>query len=424
VLNVRYAEPLWRRISGGPLEPTRRVTGGADPESPGCLAHPESQLPLTPSAADPCQGPFATQDSGGFGTWNNAQAATDVIPRLSADGNEVAFISSAPLSSEAGGFGIGGAEYNSDAYWVDMRAPDRVSALRQLTQFASGERNRVSTNASINDIGIAPDGEQIAFVTKRTVFPLGLPAYVSPPAAVPGLAELYEADLANETLTRVTRGYEGGAPEHPEGENGTEERYERIVDGALSPSFSGGGTTLAFSSTAANLVFGDGNTPPRGGSTDFDDGADAFVVPRVTFSPDPTPQTISPPPANPALEAPWKLIVKATSLADGEVQIRVTVPASGTLAASASSALPAAAAGRRHRKVKRTVAHAATIARGSSPTVVRLELKLSSRYRRLANRGRGLPGTVTVTFLANGHPTLRQTVAVRFVHRRSRRRHK
>jgi hypothetical protein len=409
-----YAEPLWRRISSGPSEPTRRVTGGSDPESPGCLAHPEGKLPGTPSPGDPCQGPFATQDSS-LGTWNNASEA-DPIPRLSANGDDVAFIASVPLTSEAGGFGIGGREYNSDAYWVDMTAPDRDAALRQLTQFASGEKDRVSTNAGIDDIAISPSGGQVAFTTKRTVFPLGVPAYTSVPAAVPGLVELYEANLGNETLTRVTQGYNGAFAEHPAPEEGKEDRYEKLSDGALSPSFSAGAEALAFSDTASNLVFGDGNTPADSNG-DLSDGADAYLVPRIVFGEEPTTQTISPAPGNPVPEPPWKLTVSAASLSNGTVQIRAAVPAAGTLTASANSALPATTARRGHRKVKRTVARASTTARSGASSVVRLELKLGGRYRALADHAGGLPGTVTVTFIATGHPTLNRTLKVRFVHR-------
>ncbi len=415
-LGPRYAEPLLRRIGEGPLTPTRRIAGGAEAEGAACQQNPEPKLPPTPSSADPCQGPFATQDTGGIGTWNNKQPQTDTTPRLSRNGDEVAFIATVPLLAEVGGFGIGGGEFTSDAYVEDMTAPTRTAGLRQLTQFASGgETFKLSTEASIEDIAISPEGSQVAFTTQRTVFPLGIPAYISAPAAVPGLAELYDVDLGNETLTRVTRGYEGGTPEHPEAEIGNEDRYPLPADGAMSPSFSAGGDAIACSSTASNLVFGDGNNPPIGTTGEFGDGADAFLVPRVTFEPEPTPQTISPPPANPALEPPWRLTVTASSLANGAVQLRAIVPAPGSLAASAISALPAGAARRGHGVVRRTVAHAAV--RSPASTVVKVQLSLSSRYSRLANRAGGLPGTVTVTFASPGHPTLRKTLGVRFVRR-------
>ncbi len=135
---------------------------------------------------------------------------------------------------------------------------------------------------------------------------------------------------ATETLTRVTGGYEGGLPGHPEIESGNEDRYTRPADGALSPSIDASGTLLAFSSTASNLVFGDGNSPPNA-QINRVDGADVFLVPRIVFDDEPTPQQISPAPANPRPEAPWRLEVSAASLASGAVQLKARVPAAGVL---------------------------------------------------------------------------------------------
>lgn len=415
-MKLLYGEPLWRRIGNGPSEPTRRVTGGSEPENPGCLANPEAELPSTPVPGDPCQGPFAARKSGGI--WNGGENS-DYVPRLSANGNYVAFLASAPLISEGAAFGIPGSAFNSDAYREDMTAPTRASGLQRLSQFASGDTTRISTNADVLDLGISPDGQQVAFSTRRTAFPLGAPAFVSSPSAVPGLVELFEADLADETLTRVTRGYEGGVPEHSELESANEDRYTKGSDGSLSPSFDASGQLLAFSSTASNLVFGDGSSPANSGGEV--DGADVFLVPRIVFSAEPTPQAISPAPGNPSLEPSYRLIVTATSLANGTVQLKARVPAAGKLAASATSALPASSS-RVHKKKKRTVARASAPARGGTP--VKLNLQLTGRYRGLALRAGGLRGTVTVTFSAKGHPTLRKTLVVHFVHRTAHRRHK
>ena len=114
-ISARYDEPLWRRIGDGEGAPTRRVTGGSDPLNPECEAHPEARLPLSPSAADPCQGPFVAE----LGTWN-AKATADITPQLSADGYTVAFVASAEPVALAGGFGRGGSERESDLYVADM----------------------------------------------------------------------------------------------------------------------------------------------------------------------------------------------------------------------------------------------------------------------------------------------------------------
>jgi WD40-like Beta Propeller Repeat len=413
-LAQKYAEPLWRRIAGGPSEPTRRVTGGADVEDPECEAHPEARLPGTPSTSDPCQGPFATQDSGGLGTYNAKESEVEAIPRLSANGDEVAFVSSAKLTSQAAGIAIGAFEYDTDAYREDMTAPSRKAGLAQVTQFASSDSNGISTNANVTGVAISPDGEQVAFTTRRTVFPLAAPAYVSVPAAVPGLGEVYDADLGDKTLTRVTTGYEGSAPQHAELASSNEDPYDRTLDGALWPSFSDNGQAIVFSSTASNLVFGDGNTPQLPNSSDFADGADVFLVPRITFSAEPTPQTISPAPPNPAPEAPFKLTLSASSLRNGVVLIRVKVPTAGKLVATAASKL-ARKAHKARRGVTRTVAKTSVVARSAAPMVVELKLALAGHYRSLAGRPGGLRGTVTVTYAAKGHPTLKRTLTVRFV---------
>jgi hypothetical protein len=415
-LEARYAEPLWRRIGDGPEAPTRRVAGGSDPESPECAAHPEATLPVTPSPSDPCQGPFATQVAGGVGTWNSHSLA-DTVPRLSADGRDVAFLGSAPLLGDVGGFGLSAADLPDDVYWVDMEQPTRTAALRQLTQFASGEAGRVSTNAQIEDIGISPGGDQIAFTTRRTVFPLGTPAYVSIPAAVPGLLELYDVDLSNNTLTRVTKGYEGGLSARPHEESVNEDPYpEKVGDGALSPSFSADGTTLAFASTASNLVFGDGNTPPARGFGGVSDGSDAFLIPRITFKPEPTPQVISVAPSNPAPVVPWRMSFAEASLPNGTVEMTVEVPGAGELGASVSSSLRSRVGGH-VRSVRRNVAAAARRIDPAQPNPVRFRLTLRPAFRALASHAGGLTGTVTLTFRSPGHVALSGRIRVRFAMR-------
>ncbi len=85
-----------------------------------------------------------------------------------------------------------------------------------LTELAGGEGAGLADTAPIVDFDISPDGLQVAFTTVRTRFPLGFPAFVSTPAAEPGMNELFDADLADGTLTRVTHGYQGAdeAGEH------------------------------------------------------------------------------------------------------------------------------------------------------------------------------------------------------------------
>ncbi len=437
-----YTEPLWRRIAPGSQTPTERVTGGSDPADPACAASGERALPSVEaqSAADPCQGPFRVglaAESESRGIWSESDSGeADFVPRLSADGYTVAFAASALPIALGLGFGETYEGEAADLYVADMHPGlTRVQALTPVTEIAGvGD----ATADPITDFDISPGGGQVAFTTRRTEFPLGSPAYVSAPAAVPGESELFDADLGDDTLTQVTHGYEGGPSFQPHGSllqcGGGEDVYcTEYTEGAQSPSFSDGGL-IAFSSTASNLVFGDGNTPPAGPL----DGSDAFVVERRTFSALPTPQDISPA-REPVIVPAWQLGVTALARPDGSVLLYVQAPGPGTLRADArgsvlvrSSARTAkggpgggtsrtgrAVRGRgathtRERILTRTVATAARLARAGAGELVVLTLTLAKPYAALASAGGGLSAGVSLTFAASGHPALHQSIEVTF----------
>ncbi len=436
--NAAYTEPLWRRIEAGPLAATRRVTGGSEPENPACVASGQTELPDVQSFASPspCQGPFVVEP--GHGVW--AGSIGDVVPQLSRDGDEVAFISNAQLVSLGLDFGRSAESSGDDLYLVNMQEGlSRTEALRPLTELASG-REAVAPDGPILDVAVSPDGDQVAFTSQRTEFPLASLAYVSQPAAVPALAELFDVDLADNTLTRVSAGYEGGSSEHPHTEvlANREDQYE-AGDGALSPSFSLSGDTLAFSSTASNLVFGDGNTPPVSAERPVSsaDGSDAFVVSREAFSAEPAETSVSSPPPGPQLEAEWRLDVTARSLPNGSVRLYVEAPGAGSLSAVDESSVEARAALRASRARARHVRSSARRAQGSATVaersvatakrsvaasaggLVELTLTLAPSYRVLAARSGGLDGTVNVVFAAPGRATLHQRIEVSFVKRTS-----
>jgi hypothetical protein len=427
-LPARYTEPLWRRIAAGPQAPTRRVTGGADPEDPLCMASGESSLPQPPSLSNPCQGPFYTGLGEAIsGIWKSA-GDEDFIPQLSADGNTVAFLAQAPLVSRFEGFGAD--LDNSDLYVADMQgSATRTEALQPLTELASGSGADLATTGPIVDLGLSPDGTQIAFSTQRTQFPLGTPAYVSEPMGVPGMSELFDVDLDDETLTRVTQGYEGGPAEHPHQEVGSGVSPYGEGDGALSPSFSDDGNQLAFSSTAANLVYGDGNTPALVNGqlekSEFD-GSDAFVVGRIPFLATPTETDVSSPPPAVGLTPEWRLGVTASALKDDKVLLYVSAPAAGRLSAAAESIVRVT-----HTVRARRSAHTSRLTlrrvsaletrRVSSTTksvagvgIVQVTLTLSASYRSLAATKPGLPATITVGFAAPGHRALSEAIPVSF----------
>ena len=228
-------------------------------------------------------------------------------------------------------------------------------------------------------------------------------------------------------MTRVTHGYEGGPSEQPHAPKrpGEEDAYGSLLSaGAGSPAFSADGTLIAFSSSASNLVFGDGNTPPAGPL----DGSDAFLVERQAFSSLPTPRYVSPAPET-LTQPSWQLGVTALSRSSGSVALYVEVPGVGTLRAGAQSAVAirsvtAARVGRRGRRassrgrVSRTVATrtVATSATGAGDAgLTTLMLALVPRYAALAGEHGGLSATVTVTFTAPGHPTLRESISATFL---------
>jgi hypothetical protein len=411
-----HAEPLWRqwKAPGGapnPLAPTRRVTGGSDPTNPACVASETKGLGST--LADPCQGPFGTNVNGTTGI--EAASGSDYLPRLSETGESVAFLSGAPLI-EGGEFGSTG-NFSDDLYVVNMKDPlaPRASVLRRLTAVAAGGGRDFGRVEPIEDIGISPHGDEIAFASRRTVFPLGSPSYVSPSLAAPaeesGPQEMYVVDLANDTLTRVTHGY-NGAP--------TEAAPHAIERGLVgSPAFSDQGTKLAFSSLAPNLVYGDGNQ-----------ASDVFVVNRKLFGSIAVAQYISAAPANPGGEPEWRLSVSAHSRRDGSVLLDVFVPGAGQLRASAQSAVvvgsAAAARGSRHggrashthtatTVAMRTVAAAARTSAGEA--LMRVPLVLSSHYRPLARRRGGQSAIVSLTFSSAGHSLAKYSLAVTFLER-------
>jgi WD40-like Beta Propeller Repeat len=426
-LDPEYTEPLWRRIDEGPTVPTRRITGGGDPESPACIASGE-----TPGGS--CEGPFKTTAKEGIWAESVAQA---FVPQLSADGYTAAFLSWAIPVVLGSDFGAGEQAKGDDLYVVDMRPGlSRVQALRPLTEPAGagegGGAEAIATTAPIVDFAISSDGTQVAFTTKRTIFTLATPTYVSPTVPVPGMVELFDADLADETITRVTHGFEGGVSAQPHAETSVnEDPYPLADDGALSPSFSGDGDVLAFSSTASNLVYGDGDTPAS--SEGPYDGGDVFVVHRRAFTPEPTPQSISPPPANPTPAATWALDASAQSLRDGSVRLYVNVPGAGSLHAAAQAwvavRLGRARGARRGRRahrsaaraaraviasVKRTLASAARTALNGEGESLTLTLVPAPGYRALTRAEGGLSATVELTFASAGHPTLTQSLPIDF----------
>jgi hypothetical protein len=228
----------------------------------------------------------------------------------------------------------------------------------------------------------------------------------------------------------VTHGFDGRAPEHPHKPVAAGVVPYTQFDGSLSPSFSADGLTLAFSSTASNLVYGDGNTPSveRVGF----DGSDAFAVSRLTFGFEPPAQEVSGAPAEPAITPDWRLYLTAHSLADGTVELDATAPAAGALRAVATGAVPLRLAramrarrASRHshrRRHRRRAAHRAVragvlaeaVAHSITGGLVTIVLRPAGAYEALATRPGGLSATVAVTFTSPGGQALHARIPVTF----------
>ena len=421
-LEANYEEPLWRRLPASGTQ-TRRVTGGSDPEAPGCAASGELELTRgVGNASDPCQGPFlreqATSNSGGL--IRNA-----LTPRLSRDGELVVFGANARLLSEGNDFNRGEQGNPTDLFVVNMaNGLTRSQALTPLTEVGPETE---AQSSEVTDAEISPDGGHVAFSTIRTAFSLGWPTLISIPAANVTIAELFDVNLANGTLTRVTHGYGGEGEQsqqpHPPSQGGNQyDPSQRLQLGALAPEFSSDGQQLVFTSTAANLVYGDGNSPPAPViCCQPGDGSDVFAVSRSTFKGELAPLSISPPPTQ-TINGLWRLSATARARRDGSVVVYARLPGAGRVHLTARGAVvsserrPAGAgrSGRRAVLLTRTLAEGLAAEGAQAGGLLELVLRVRRPYASLAARRGGLPAVLAVTFTSPGKRTLRQSVPVSF----------
>lgn len=294
---------LYRRLDGGPLAPTRRITGAVDLDDPACS--PLTTVFDDPFLTGPCYGPLA-----GFESAEGSIAST--VPSLSADGRKVAFVTSvAPRATIPTGS-------SADLYVTDMSpGVSRKAGTTELTR----EALRIAESGDpIDGFSLSADGRWLAVTTFRRAFTL--PA-LSLDGAVRGSStarELYLVDLVGRRIERTLTAWGGGD-----------------TDGsvAILPSLSEDGRRLAFISSATNLLFGDANAR-----------ADAFVAERLEAPPaEPEPEL---PPESPVSEEPTvddevlPLTVRAQRGKAGTVRLVMEAPVGGQLTATVRGRLPAA----------------------------------------------------------------------------------
>lgn len=431
-----YAEPLWREVGehGQPSGETRRVLAGDDLSAPGCPPACQGGLALDwdeeavehYEGLGPEYGSYISEAESGF-----RESVEAVTPQLSADGRQVAVLSTQPSYGHLPNFGSLPRTNRppANAFVVNMTPGlTREQAITRLTDWASPEFESATLDGAIEHLAISADGSRVLFATDRETFPLAPPTLISAPVSQsPPASQLYEANLQAGTLALVSEGYDG-EPANFEGSSGG-------VGGAA---LSADGRVIALASGSSNLAFG---SVSDGSGVYFTEEENAPAALGI--------QTIGPLPPGPGAAAAWSVSATARSGARGALLIDVSVPGPGRLAASASSAVPVsvvtrvssrgsarahggrAASGSRGRarsaaparrrvasSPKRTIIATRQVARAAARVLAEgvLELRLvpSSAYRSLASSKTGLFATILVTFAAPGHPALSETLQASF----------
>jgi hypothetical protein len=369
---------LWRRWqeSGSP---TRRITGIADLEDPACnRAEGVSQ---SPTALGPCYGPLTYAESSVAGLGGET-------PSLSSDGYMVAFLTGSglrpnTLKAEA-----------LDVFLTDMSPGiTRKAGTRELTLAVNGAAG--DGNSSVTSLALSSDGTHIAFVSQRNAFVLSEPVALGGFSTTGEQSELNVIDLSTNTLERAVVGLEGVEPNGPTLTN---------------PTLTADGSTLAFASSASNLIFGDANG-----------FSDAFAATLQT----PGGTGIAPTGVNAgsggfslvATSSP-ELGVSVKAAKDGGVILLVEAPGAGKLTAKARGSIPKATSAKAAKKISASaavrssktkkvakkkalplvvLASASATARSEGTTT--LTLHISSRYVKDLRRAGKLRANVTIDFM-------------------------
>lgn len=322
--NTATAGLLWRRVADGDRARTRRVTSPFDSENPACTAATPATVDPTPPG--PCDNPqLDAATIAGYG----GPGLVGSIAGLSSDGQRVAVLA----DGHARGSGI---PPTTELYVVTMfPGQDRSAATVPLTRRLPGDSGGTAAAADqpILAATISGNGRYVVFVTARVAFPFEPPTLVGASSTVVGANELYVVDLQSQTMQLLSRTPSGAkqdqgvSPTGGQGATGGPPPGPGVTAAAVSDD----GSTIAFLSSADNLVAGDAN-----GFTD------AFVVHRLPASAasDLTgPQVEQLPPAAPDLSpAPdWSLLVDGvTAGRDGTVTLTVEMPGAGSLSAIAN----------------------------------------------------------------------------------------
>ncbi|MFZ1155158.1 MAG: hypothetical protein WAN93_09665, partial [Solirubrobacteraceae bacterium] len=346
---------LWRRWQE-PEALTRRPTGWTDPDDPACP--PEEVVALSETATGPCYGPLNNQES-------RLGSIAGVAPGLSSDGYTVAFLAGAALRpniTKPSGL---------DVFLTSMLpGVTRKQATRELTLAANS--GNPGSAPSIESLAFSQDGSTIAFTTSRDDFVLSEPHPVGALRPLPTANDLYVIHLGENTLERAVVNYEGGDP------NGSI---------SVNPTLTADGSTVAFTSSSSNLIFGDANN-----------ANDAFTASLQA------PVGIAPPSAEVnAVQGGFSLSASAAPELGvhvrpgkrGSLILLIETPSAGRLTAQARGTI-AANLPRKTKKRKVLLAHVSGMARSEGTTT--LVLPISSKYVKELKRAGKLKASITVNF--------------------------
>lgn len=379
------AEPLWRRVAGGEAAITRRLLANAGLDF--FFVRNETLEKIR-------DGSFVADTSGQI----------FVPPVLSEDGNTVALISNAPRPAAVRGVEFGEQfPPQSDAYAVHI--DDEPAAVPQVIPLTETPDYDTKTGAEgfIKDIAISPDGNRIAFDSERNQFTLPALALISPPATSK-VSQTYEANLALQTLQRVTVTYDGAEP---------------TGGGAGLLSFSGADGALAFASGATNLFYGDAV-----------DASQIYMAEEVPSEQSPATESNGPVPLEPLPQLEWRLDATVNPQRDGSVTVHVLAPGAGVLTVRARAEMPEAAktspgvsSNRARHKggrssvggpllATRTIARAVMTEREASS--LSIDLRAAGAYRSEVASKRGLYAVLNLAYTASGHNTLTAQIPVTF----------
>jgi Tol biopolymer transport system component len=393
---------LWQRWQQ-PGAVTRRVTGIADPEDPEC--NPGEGITQSPTATGPCYGPLTYPE-------NSVTAISGETPSLSANGYTVAFLTGSSLRPNT-------LKADDLDVFVTSMAPGvtRKAGTRELTLAVNNAQG--DGNAPITSLALSADGSRIAFVSQRNAFVLSEPAPTGSFSKLAEQSELYVIDLPANTLERAVIGLEGAEP------NGA-----TLAD----PTLSEDGSTLAFVSSASNLIFGDANG-----------FADAFTA---TFQ---TPGGTAAAPAGvnagvggfslSGISSP-ELGVSVKRAKDGGITLLVETPGAGKLTAQARGSIPKTKSAKTAKKasassavaqastVKKTAKKKAAKKKASPPALLAsgsvtapaegtatLTLQISAKYVKDLQRAGKLNASIVIDFAPTNpsESTLTDEVSATFV---------